>query len=187
MSSGRTPREFAGSQRRLTLDPLVRPLVRLCEYVTIVIAAYFCIALFAAVVMRYGFNRSFTWIDEFSSILLAWVGFVVGAIGFNERVHIAAEGFVDKLPPALRFAVAIAVQAVIAMFFCVVGYYGWFVAQADMLFTMASIPMSRGYFLLVIPVASTLVVLICINNILKLAQGESLVASKPEDAKDIFV
>jgi TRAP-type C4-dicarboxylate transport system permease small subunit len=174
-------------QRRLTLDPLVRPLVRVCEFVGIAIAGYFCIALFAAVVMRYVFNRSFGWIDELSSILLAWVMFVVGAIGFNERIHIAAEGFIDRFPLPLRRAVAIAVQVVVGAFFAVVGYYGWFVAQADMIFTMASIPIQRGLFLFVIPAASAIVVLICANNILKLWQGESPVAPKPEGETDVVV
>ena len=58
--------------------------------------------LFFAVLSRYIFSYSFSWIDAFSRYSMVYIGFIGGAIAFSEGLHIGLEYFLNLLPYNIR-------------------------------------------------------------------------------------
>jgi C4-dicarboxylate transporter, DctQ subunit len=58
--------------------------------------------LFFAVLSRYIFSYSFSWIDAFSRYSMVYIGFIGGAIALNEGLHIGLEYFLNLLPYNIR-------------------------------------------------------------------------------------
>jgi len=146
-------------------DRLVEGLVRWANGFVIVVSFFFAIVLPVSVVLRYVFNYGFEWVDELSSILVSTVMFVALAVCFAENMHIRIDALLKVLPaPARRFVLRCS-HAITAAFFVLVGYFGYYVAEADLGISMSTLPLRRGVFLFVIPLASALAVLCELRNI----------------------
>jgi len=147
------------------LDRLINGLLRCAHAFVIVVSFFFAIVLPVSVLLRYVFNYGFEWVDELSSILVATVMFVTIAVCFADDMHIRVEALLMSLPAAARRYVLLCSHAITAAFFALVGYFGCYVAEADMGISMSTLPLRRGPFLLVIPIASALVVLFELRHI----------------------
>jgi len=155
-----------------TLDPIVKPLLKLCEIMAVLVGGSVTFALIVAVVLRYVFNYSLGWIDELASLSMAWMMLLISPVGFHEKIHIGVDLFLDKSPRFVRLALETLINLGSIVLFSVAGYYGVFVVQADMGVYLSSMFVLRGPFLLVIPFASGVVILVCVNNIIKLFRHE---------------
>jgi TRAP-type C4-dicarboxylate transport system permease small subunit len=153
------------------LDPIVIPLVRLCEALSVLIGSFVTIALVFSVVSRYAFNYSLGWIEETSSIFMAWMMFLISPVGFHEHIHIGVEFLLEKAPGRIRSGLEALINLGTIALFILVGYYGVSVAQADFSIMMSTLPIARGWFLLVIPFSSAIVVVVCANNLIRLRQS----------------
>jgi TRAP-type C4-dicarboxylate transport system permease small subunit len=147
------------------LDRLIDGLVRWAHGFVIVVSFFFATVLPVSVLLRYVFNYGFEWVDELSSILVATVMFVAIAVCFADDTHIRVEAVLMALPAPARRYVLLCSHAITAVFFALVGYFGYYVAEADMGISMSTLPLRRGPFLLVIPLASALVVLLELRHI----------------------
>jgi TRAP-type C4-dicarboxylate transport system permease small subunit len=153
-------------------DRLVDGLVRGTDFVVIGISYFFVILLPTSVVLRYVFNYGFEWVDELSSILVATVMFAALAVCFAENMHIRIDALLDALPPPVRRVTLLCSHAITAAFFGVVGYFGYFVAVADLGISMSTLPLQRGIFLFVIPLASGIAALCELRNLAHTLQGD---------------
>lgn len=79
---------------------------------------------FAQVIGRYVFNYSFSWSEEVSRFLLAWITFGGASYAFKFGAHIGVTYFIDKLPSNARKNVYVLIQAIVVFFFVVFGIYG---------------------------------------------------------------
>ena len=67
--------------------------------------------VFAQVVARYGFNRSFGWADEIGRLAFVWSIFLGMAVAVRARGHIAIGLLLDQLPGIARSAARAAIGA----------------------------------------------------------------------------
>jgi TRAP-type C4-dicarboxylate transport system permease small subunit len=153
-------------------DGLVRLLVRIASFFTLLIAFFITAAMILGVFFRFVLNSSLVWTDEVSALLLAVMMFLVVGIGMHERLHIAVGVIFDRLPLAGQRALDVFLQAGCAVFFAVVGYYGLTVAESAMSMQLAMVPLPRGLFQMAMPIGGGFTVLVCINNIIRTLRGE---------------
>ena len=83
--------------------------------VVVAMMALMVALVFANVVSRYLFNRSFIWAEELSQYLMVWVTFLGAGLALRQGRHVAVEMLQDALPGpigrAMRFLVAVLVIA----------------------------------------------------------------------------
>lgn len=93
--------------------------VRLNQALIVLLMASMAILVFANVVMRYVFNQSIFWVEEFTQIQMIWVAYLGAGLALREGRHVAVDMLQDALPAPLRRAVR------------------WFIAAATALFLLA--------------------------------------------------
>ena len=164
-----------------TLERLVDRMIRGCEIIAIAIGVWLMVAMIASVFFRYVLNSSLTWADESSSLLLVWLMLVVAPIGFHQNFHIAVSLVVERVPRPVRFFLGLFINSCTALLFGIAGYYGIDQTIIEMGTELASMPLSRAWFTWALPAGSVAVLLVCLNNIMKIfrlgdfsAEGENL-------------
>lgn len=155
------------------LDQFVERMVRGCEIVVISIGIWLMVAMIASVFFRYVLNSSLTWADESSSFLLVWLMLAVAPIGFHQNFHIAVSLVVDRVPRPARIILGLFINSCTILLFGIAGYYGIDQTIIEMGTELASMPVSRAWFTWALPVGSVAVLLVCLNNMVKiLRQGD---------------
>jgi len=90
--------------------------VRLNQGIIIALMASMAVLVFANVVMRYGFNQSIFWVEEFTQIQMIWVAYLGAGLALREGRHVAVDMLQDLLPAQLRKAVRVSIAVSIALF-----------------------------------------------------------------------
>lgn len=131
----------------------------ICSFFVFVMA----LLLIVQVVMRYGFNASFFWIEEVCTYLLVSVCFLGGALAFGRREHITVDFIFDVLPPkgnaVLRYLLDFIIFA-----FCL---WAFFASCEYVAFSMrkksftTGLPTGVGY--VCVPVAFLLICVQCVT------------------------
>jgi TRAP-type C4-dicarboxylate transport system permease small subunit len=93
--------------------------VRLNQALIILLMASMAVLVFANVVMRYVFNQSIFWVEEFTQIQMIWVAYLGAGLALREGRHVAVDMLQDALPAPVRRAIR------------------WFIALATALFLLA--------------------------------------------------
>jgi TRAP-type C4-dicarboxylate transport system permease small subunit len=156
------------------LDRSVERLVRACEVITICVGAWLAIALIAGVFFRYVLNSSLIWVDESSGMLIVWLMLAVAPIGFHQNFHISVTLVIEAVPRPMRVLLGIAVNACTVLLFGIAGYYGIFNTIIEMGSELSSMPFARAWFTWVLPVGSAAVLLVCLNNVVKILRRGDL-------------
>jgi TRAP-type C4-dicarboxylate transport system permease small subunit len=157
------------------LDKLVERMIRGCEIIIVSIGIWLMVAMIASVFFRYVLNSSLTWADESSSFLLVWLMLAVAPIGFHENFHVAVSLVVDRVPRLVRVFLGLFINSCTALLFGIAGYYGIDQTIIEMGTELASMPISRAWFTWALPAGSVAVLLVCLNNMLRiLRQGDVL-------------
>lgn len=80
---------------------------------------------FCGVIARYGFSYSPDWLEEIVVYMIIWSVFVVASTIAEERGHVGATFFVERLPKSLR-RILETLTALMALTFCVlICYWGY--------------------------------------------------------------
>lgn len=72
--------------------------------------------VFLNVILRYGFNTSFSMTEELSRYLFVWITFLGAILVFIEQSHIRITVFIDRLPIKIKYWVNIFTNSL--MFYC---------------------------------------------------------------------
>ncbi len=83
-------------------------------------AAAMVVIVSAQVVMRYVFNGSFDWADEFSRIAFVWTMFLAIPLGIRDGTHVGIDLLVTRFPASLRRLLARIMSALAALMMIVV-------------------------------------------------------------------
>ncbi len=118
------------------------------------IVAIMVAVVFAQVVARYGFNRSFGWADEIGRLAFVWSVFLGVAVAVRARGHIAIRLFLDAIPSGLRSALGAAIALACAALSAVVAWEGALIALDQWDERMISLDLSAGWFLVPVVVGS---------------------------------
>jgi TRAP-type C4-dicarboxylate transport system permease small subunit len=90
--------------------------VRLNQALIVLLMASMAILVFANVVMRYVFNQSIFWVEEFTQIQMIWVAYLGAGLALREGRHVAVDMLQDVLPAPLRKALRVCIAVAIALF-----------------------------------------------------------------------
>lgn len=90
--------------------------VRLNQALIVLLMASMAILVFANVVMRYVFNQSIFWVEEFTQIQMIWVAYLGAGLALREGRHVAVDMLQDVLPAPLRKAVRWIIALAMALF-----------------------------------------------------------------------
>lgn len=98
------------------LGRLEHGFVRLNQALIILLMASMAILVFANVVMRYVFNQSIFWVEEFTQIQMIWVAYLGAGLALREGRHVAVDMLQDVLPSPLRKAIRTFIALAMALF-----------------------------------------------------------------------
>jgi C4-dicarboxylate transporter DctQ subunit len=88
---------------------MLKVLDKLEELIVVVMLALMTLLTFSQVVMRYGFNRGWSWALELTTVFFAVMIFVGISYGVRVGAHIGVDALVKKLPSGARRATSIVV------------------------------------------------------------------------------
>jgi TRAP-type C4-dicarboxylate transport system permease small subunit len=108
----------------LTLDRVSAGFERLLEAIVIFLVAALTLLVIAGFIFRY-IGHALSWYDELASVGLVWLTYYGSALAALRGAHIGVPGFVNAMPPNLRFAVTLFAEAVVFVFFIVLAWTGF--------------------------------------------------------------
>ena len=118
-------------------------------------------------------GHSLVWYDEVASMLLAWLTFYGSALASAKRAHIGCPEVVEQMPPAIRHALAIAVQVLVIGFFLLLAWVGFSVMPVLAGESLVSLPwFPVNLAMSVVPVSSVLIVVAEGARLYELARNE---------------
>ena len=145
---------------------------------------YYCVATmlimlvlaFCQVVLRYVFNKPWSWSDEIILMVLAW--FSYPAIMFNvwNDNHFHISSVYDKFPPALKKAADITRHILMGVFLAMMGYYGLKLTQQYWPKPMPASGWSQGLKFIPVMAGGILSAFFCLVNLIGVLIG----ADRPE-------
>jgi TRAP-type C4-dicarboxylate transport system permease small subunit len=144
---------------------------RVLEVVVVVLMVVLALEVTLGVVYR-SIGQALGWYDEVASVLLAWLTFYGAALASLKRAHIGCPELVDQAPPAVKRALAIAVQLVVIGFFGLLAWVGASIMPilaTDALVSLPEVPMSVVQS--VIPISSTLIVIAETMHLVEIVRG----------------
>jgi TRAP-type C4-dicarboxylate transport system permease small subunit len=90
--------------------------VRLNQALIVLLMASMAILVFSNVVMRYVFNQSIFWVEEFTQIQMIWVAYLGAGLALREGRHVAVDMLQDWMPAPLRKTVRGLIALAMALF-----------------------------------------------------------------------
>ncbi|KJS19692.1 MAG: hypothetical protein VR72_17695 [Clostridiaceae bacterium BRH_c20a] len=99
--------------------------VKVINFILIILLSSLVIVMFASVVWRYFFNLPFSWAEQFTGWTFVWLTYLGAAVAYRRGSHIGVDVVVKKLPDSIRFIVSIVMDLSIGCFLLVFIYYGF--------------------------------------------------------------
>lgn len=90
--------------------------IRLNQGLIVVLMGSMAALVFANVLMRYVFNQSIFWVEEFTQIQMIWVAYLGAGLALREGRHVAVDMLQDLLPAPLRKSVRAFIALAMALF-----------------------------------------------------------------------
>lgn len=144
---------------------------RMCTILTKVIGVILgliSVILFYSVVMRYVFNNPVTWTEDSANFLMVWMVLLGAPIGLRAGSHVSIELLIEKLPQLISKIVQTFVILIIMYVCWIILRYGWSFAMKGMRRIVPSLEWLKfGYAYMALPVGYGLMILICIEQLLK--------------------
>lgn len=138
------------------MNALLEAADRALRAVLVGIVSVMVAVVFAQVVARYGFNRSFGWADEIGRLAFVWSIFLGMAAAVRARGHIAIGLLLDQLPGIARSAARAAIALACAALSAIVAWEGALIALDQWDEQMMSLDLSAGWFLVPVVIGGSL-------------------------------
>lgn len=137
---------------------LARQAIRALDVVASCGLATLFVVVLLQVISRFIVRRPLTWTQDGATMLLIWTSFLGALVAAYDRQHFAIEFFVDLLPQRpRRFVIGLA-NLLAASVLAVMVWLGWQFARQQMEQMYLTLPFSKGWTTLAIPVCSALMV-----------------------------
>ena len=149
------------------IDKIERAILAFLKYALIIILIAVAISVSWGVFTRYVLNAAAQWTHEFSSFGLAWMTFLGAAYALFNGNHIRFETLYDKLPQNIQLMLKVFFNGAMLSFVAYLSYYGYFLALRSMGNETLSLPLTKGYFFAIIPVAGVLMAIALIFDTIK--------------------
>jgi C4-dicarboxylate transporter DctQ subunit len=152
----------------------MRALIRVCDVIEkllnaiiIVLLMAMTVVIFYQVVLRYGFDSSNIWAEEFARYAFIWVVLLGSACAIRRYQHIRIDFALAAMPPSMRKFVDLFNYIAIAVFLGVLAWYGVAISMrtGNQMSAGLHIPMSFMY--LSIPISAAIMLLFTVQIVLR--------------------
>jgi len=146
-------------------------LVRLLEWIVIVVVAALVLDVLWGVFSRFVLRSPSRWTEEVATILLIWVSLLGAAVAFGRNEHLGIDYLAKKFDPSARRLMALVVQAVVAVFAAAVLIYGGYVLVSETLRAgqlTSALGIRQGHVYLAVPISGVFILLFCLERIVEL-------------------
>ncbi len=150
---------------------LLQKLTWLLELAVILAVGALVLDVLWGVCTRFVLGAPSRWTEEVATFLLIWVTLLGAAVAFGRREHLGVDYVVNKLDPAAKKLVALAVQIVVIAFATAAMIYGGYVLVTETLHSGQVTPalgVKMGYIYLAVPISGVFIVLFCLEQIAEL-------------------
>lgn len=150
-------------------------LKRLDEWLIAILLAAMTLITFTQVVLRYVFNSGFTWAQELTSILFAFMIFIGISYGVRVGAHIGVDALIKLFTPKVRRIVSI-VAVLLCMLYAGMVIYGSFQYVMKMRkigIELEDLPVQIWIVRAILPIGFTLLVLRFLPVLYNLIRGKS--------------
>lgn len=157
------------SDKPLPISQTLKALVRVLEWLTIVLFAALVLDVLWGVVSRYVLGTQSRWTEELAIYLLVWVSLLGATLAFRDRAHLGVDYFVGKLDPSARRLATIIAEVAVILFASFGLVYGGYMLVSETLRSGQLTPAMGwkiGYFYSVVPLSGLFIVAFSLENLL---------------------
>lgn len=165
------------------IEKIERVILKVLQYMLSAILIAVAISVSWGVFTRYVLNNASQWTHEFSGFGLAWLTFLGAAYALFNGNHIRFETLYDKLPRRIQLVLRTVFNGLMLAFVGYLTYYGYFLALRSLGNDTISLPLTKGYFFSVIPIAGALMVLALIFDTIKAFKNDKKVETRIEEER----
>lgn len=108
---------------------------------------------------RYVLQSAAQWTGEFSGFALVWITFLGTAYAIFQKTHIRFESLIDAFPRSLRLFIQAIFNIATLLFVVIIMVYGLQLAMNSMGDATISLPISKGFVYLVLPLSCAIMVI----------------------------
>ena len=157
---------------------------KLEELIALLLVAGIAILVFVSAMMR-TFGHPLNWAQDVALIAFAWLIFLGSDVAMRGSGLIGVDLFVKKLPAGVQKGLDIVFKLIIAMFLCVLIYYGYGMTTSGWARQITSLHVSYGWVTMAVPVGSFFMLISTILNIVERIKTPAGQAVKREEGRDI--
>lgn len=150
-------------------------LKRLDEWLIAILLAAMTLLTFTQVVMRYVFNSGFTWAQELTTILFAFMIFIGISYGVRVGAHIGVDALIKLFTPKVRRIVSL-VAVLLCLVYAGMVIYGSFIYVMKMKkigIELEDLPVQMWLVRAILPIGFTLLALRFLPVLVNLISGKS--------------
>lgn len=119
--------------------------------------------IFYQVILRYIFQGSNVWAEEFARYAFIWVVMLGSACAVRRYKHIRIDFLVDRMSPKLRYVVELVTYLIMIAMLLLLTYYGFAIANQTMGQLSSGMHISKGFMYTSIPVGSLFMIIFIIE------------------------
>lgn len=136
----------------MALSTVLKWIDRLTDGILGFTVAVTAAAVITQVVLRYVFNHSLGWIDEFATLVFAWMIMVGAAVVQRTDSHMSVDVFVRMMPFRIRAGLFLLRMAAMLGVLALLFYQGWSLTSQMSFIEFPAMGISRGYLYAILPV-----------------------------------
>ena len=141
--------------------------LKLVEWIVILLMVAMLLLVVVAVIFRKA-GHSISWYDEFAGYILVWVTFWGAVVALERKRHIGFETLVELFPIPIQKMVMSFVYFLLIFLNIVLIKYGWKLTVDLTGETAITLPVPIGYINVVIPVTASLMLILCLIQLVDL-------------------
>ena len=157
-------------------------LLRVPEILLAVLVAALVIFLAFSVFARYVLDMGLAWSDEAARLLFVWLVFLGFAVGLKYRGNIGVELLVDRLPGSWKRGIGLMQDLAILLFSVVFLWQSAIAVKFSFMQRLPALQISIAWMYFSVLVASALMTIYAVTNVVESLRGESESSIKGEDA-----
>jgi len=127
------------------LRKILNKLISIQKKVCVTLLILMLFINFAQVLLRYVFNKPFSWSEEIILTMLVWFGFICMSIDIGNDSHVAITGVYDKLSKPLKKVADLIRHGLLTIFFALMIKYGHQLLNISMRKKMPATGLSQGW------------------------------------------
>ena len=105
--------------------------------------------------------------DEIPGYLLIWVSFLGAYLAIRDNLHIKCDMFLEMINHKSRLIIELCIEALVVIFFAMLFYLSIQMIMIDGSTEIETAEIAQGYFMLIFPIASILIIIATLINVYK--------------------